>query len=229
MPSVNCNTCNKEFQIPNCRIGKRKHCSKSCYLPNISKSLINRVARECLVCGTQFMATPSRIKDGKAKYCSKNCFNTTQSIRLNIRWSNPQYRQRMSEVHKGQKMSESTKEKQRQRMTGNKYCLGKIPWNKGQGIATDYQRYKFSNAHKEWRTQIFIRDNYTCKECGTRSGNGKRVELNADHIKPYALYPDLRLALSNGRTLCIDCHRQTETYGGNIIRLRKQQHSSNML
>lgn len=33
-----------------------------------------------------------------------------------------------------------------------------------------------------------------------------------DHIKPFAYYPDLRFELSNGRTLCIDCHKKTDTY-----------------
>jgi len=50
--------------------------------------------------------------------------------------------------------------------------------------------------------------NITCKNCGERGGR-----LNADHIKPFSLFPDLRLKLSNGRTLCVDCHVQTDTYG----------------
>ena len=52
------------------------------------------------------------------------------------------------------------------------------------------------------------RDNYTCQICGTRGG-----DLEADHIKPFAYYPDIRFELSNGRTLCKPCHRKTDTYG----------------
>jgi 5-methylcytosine-specific restriction endonuclease McrA len=42
---------------------------------------------------------------------------------------------------------------------------------------------------------------------------GNTKNLNADHIKSYAKYPEFRYDLSNGRVLCEDCHRKTETYG----------------
>jgi len=60
-----------------------------------------------------------------------------------------------------------------------------------------------------------VRDNFTCIWCGIRNeeGLGFSVKLNADHIKPFALFPDLRFELSNGRTLCEDCHKKTDTYG----------------
>lgn len=60
-----------------------------------------------------------------------------------------------------------------------------------------------------WRKEVFDRDGYTCQECGIRGG-----VLNADHIKSWAYYPELRFDRNNGRTLCIDCHRQTESWGG---------------
>ena len=71
---------------------------------------------------------------------------------------------------------------------------------------------------KEWRKKVYERDNYTCQECGARSGNGIRVNLEADHIKSWSKYPKLRHELNNGRTLCKSCHRKTDTFGGNAIK-----------
>ena|SRR3990167_911954 len=60
----------------------------------------------------------------------------------------------------------------------------------------------------ETRRVFFQRDNWTCIWCGLYGGN-----LNADHIKPFAYFPELRFAIDNGRTLCVDCHRKTGTWG----------------
>ena len=63
--------------------------------------------------------------------------------------------------------------------------------------------------YKLWRESVYKRDNWTCVWCGDKtSGN-----LEADHIKPFAYFPELRFAIDNGRTLCKSCHRKTDTYG----------------
>lgn len=67
--------------------------------------------------------------------------------------------------------------------------------------------------YRLWRESVFERDNYTCVLCGAHNGNGKAVVLQADHIKSFALYPELRVAIDNGRTLCLECHRATPNYG----------------
>lgn len=71
-----------------------------------------------------------------------------------------------------------------------------------------------TNDYKEWRTLVFERDNYTCQFCGKT-----KCELNADHIIPFAylVSQDMYLwDIKNGRTLCVECHRKTPTYGKNI-------------
>lgn len=58
--------------------------------------------------------------------------------------------------------------------------------------------------YQNWRKSVFERDDYTCQFCGKRGG-----DIQADHIKEWAEYPELRYELSNGRTLCVKCHRTT--------------------
>lgn len=75
------------------------------------------------------------------------------------------------------------------------------------GLTTQSQIIRRSLEYKLWRQSIFERDNYTCVWCGER---GKK--LQADHIKPFCDYPELRFAIDNGRTLCLSCHKKTDTF-----------------
>lgn len=81
------------------------------------------------------------------------------------------------------------------------------------GITPINQKIRTSLEYKLWRTAVFERDKYTCVFCKEDNKDGKRTRLNADHIKPFSLFPELRFAIDNGRTLCVACHRKTDTYG----------------
>lgn len=82
------------------------------------------------------------------------------------------------------------------------------------GISPLNKILRRSLKYRTWREAVFKRDNYTCVLCGARNGNGKYIELHPDHIKPFSRFPELRYEISNGRTLCIECHKKTDTYGG---------------
>ena len=92
-------------------------------------------------------------------------------------------------------------------------------WNGGSTPINQQIRVSFE--YKNWRREVFERDNYLCRECGLKSGQGKAVVLHADHVKPFAYYPELRFEVNNGRTLCIDCHKKTDTYAGKAIKFNK--------
>lgn len=107
------------------------------------------------------------------------------------------------------------KKRQKGYWLGKKRFNFKLPhhWKKGdhtginhhnwKGGITD-QRNKDRNTleQRQWRKAIFQRDNYTCILCGGRGGN-----LIADHYPyPFYKYPNKRLDLNNGRTICEKCN-----------------------
>jgi hypothetical protein len=113
----------------------------------------------------------------------------------------------------------------------HKYSVGEhsVYW-KG-GITPLHITIRNIEEGRTWRFNVFIRDNFTCQECGKPKGG----ELNAHHKKPFSiilneflsLYSQFspiedketlaRLAISykpfwdlnNGITLCEECHDKT--------------------
>ena len=128
-------------------------------------------------------------------------------------------RQKISLSRKGKPsgmLGKHHSEKTRQKIREHNLLTGRRPpLHKGKdchtwkgGITPLNRKIRNSVEYKLWRTAVFERDNYTCIWCRERGG-----ELNADHIKPFAYFPELRLAIDNGRTLCKDCHRKTDSWG----------------
>ena len=106
--------------------------------------------------------------------------------------------------------------------TYNHPYKGNIPrgsrcWNWRGGVTPERKKLYFSNEYKTWRKSVFMRDGYRCVWCGKRGG-----VLNADHIIRWVDSPELRFLVDNGRTLCVECHRKTDTFGiKGVIRAKK--------
>ena len=79
------------------------------------------------------------------------------------------------------------------------------------GISPKHHRIRKSLKYRQWREAVFRRDNFTCQECHQKGGY-----LQADHIKPFSIFIKLRFEIKNGRTLCLKCHRRTDTYGSKM-------------
>ena len=155
---------------------------------------------ECTTCFKSVYVPAWRIKQG-FKFCSRTCFRHSDETK-----------QKLGKLGKGREAWNKN------RKTGlvpkSAFKAGFEPWNKGKeflqikgeknknwkgGITKLSQKIRSSLEYKFWRQSVFKRDCFTCQGCGEqKTVSGK---LEADHIKPFALFPELRFEISNGRTL----------------------------
>lgn len=70
------------------------------------------------------------------------------------------------------------------------------------GITSENSKIRKSTQYSEWRNSVFTRDNFTCQKCGAT-----HINLNAHHIQPFFKFPELRMDIDNGITLCNTCHK----------------------
>lgn len=178
----------------------------------------------CLQCGerTFTKSTPSR----KKKFCNNKCqkkFMVSQDLGYRTpKWIDHGFIERLYVVEKksvldiSREIGKSTRQVSRYlarfqvkaRPFSTEGIRDEEHWNWQGGKTKEGTLFRNRVEYKRWRATVFKRDNFTCQVCGKRGGH-----LNADHIKPFATHPELRLSLKNGRTLCIPCHRKTDTFG----------------
>lgn len=71
------------------------------------------------------------------------------------------------------------------------------------GITKERDLLKGSMEYREWQCAVFKRDNWECQKCNKHGGT-----LTAHHIRNFADNKELRFALSNGVTMCPECHNR---------------------
>ncbi len=222
---------------------------KKNFLGRNTRLILREIKFSCAQCEKEFVSKSS-FKGYKPKYCSRDCFG--KSIRnkkscivckKHVPWMNSKYCSRFcsSKNRVGSKMSEESKKKMSDKKIGKphfhsietlekirKALTGKPNFNmRGSnhpnytdgGKATSERAKEMQRVeYKNWRRFIFERDQFTCVLC-LKHGN----KLNADHILPWASFPKHRYDTSNGRTLCVECHRKTDTFGRRKTQKREEQ------
>lgn len=202
----------------------------------LTQTMKTTLTKECTLCGTVFEKDPRTSKRHfaeKTRYCSRACLDRSKlgntyrrgkthpniwnkgKTGLQIAWNkgNGEYAKALGfgKWMQGKEQSLETKER--------KSLAAKSRVARGEhnfyidGRTKENHRVRNSMEYKEWRTSVFKRDDYTCQDCGDRG-----VYIEADHIKPFAYFPELRFELSNGRTLCKPCHAKTDTYKGRALK-----------
>jgi len=126
------------------------------------------------------------------------------------------------------------------KMRMSKPRKGNIAWNKGKrylaitgdknpnwkgGISGIRDEIRHCLEYKQWRKEVFERDNYTCKKCNKRGGeleihhNIKTFSeiLISNNIKSTedAILCNEFWNIDNGITLCLNCHNKTKGNNSN--------------
>ena len=169
---------------------------------------VHNYAYKNLICNHCGITFDSKTYKKTQKYCSKSCAGKNNQNAGRFKKGQPSWNKGTNlSGMSGKKVSPETKEKMRA------VKLGELAPNWKGGITDENYRIRRSGKYKDWRTAVFERDNYTCQHCGDKSVKGNRVILNADHINQFAFYPEFRFDIDKGRTICVDCHKKTPTYG----------------
>lgn len=181
--------------------------------------------KQCNVCGKDFKKKPSYSEKNwvKAKFCSREC-QIKGRVYLKPRggfkkgiipWNKGmkgvRFNTGRTHIKKGQNLSPETQFKK----GDTSYWKGKKnphftgpnnPRWKG-GITPEHKKVRWSQKYKDFRDEIFKKDDYTCKDCGRKSKKGDKVILNVHHKKSFAEHKELRFVKSNVVTLCRQCHK----------------------
>ena len=150
----------------------------------------------CQDCGNKIIANTALYGDGRCAFCCRKkekhpLFGKKHSLKTKLR---------MSEAQKGRKVSEETRQKISLNNKG-KQCGENSPcWNPN---ISNEERINKRHIPQNiiWIQQVFKRDNYNCQCCNKNGGT-----LNAHHLEGYHWCKELRFEVSNGVTLCKDCH-----------------------
>ena len=171
----------------------------------------------CANCNSTFVSNKGCVTRSP-KFCSRKCSALFNGKKPEVKAKFSAAKIGLEPWNKGIKMWE---DREHPRGTLNM----KFPHRSGEkchlwrgGVSSENELARKSPEYREWRTSVFERDNYTCVECGVRGG-----KLHADHILPFAYYHELRLEITNGRTLCVKCHYKTDTYGSKALKYEVQK------
>lgn len=191
------------------------------------------MCKQCLHCKTSLT---KRYKESQKqwlvrKYCNRKCSAYSKAYNKAFLLAS---KKRMigNKINLGRKhdsrkrpppMADETKQKIGLFNKG-RYSGSKNHFWKG-GVTPEHKRIRSSVEYKEWRVAVLERDNWRCQFCNIRQGwnktEKKQIVIDADHIKPFSVFHELRLEVDNGRALCRDCHKKTPTWGRKAIRYTK--------
>lgn len=171
----------------------------------------------CKQCGNEF-----NRRGTTHKYCSQKCYweslkGRTYPNRKKPIFATPNagwFKSGDKPWNTNKKMTQKYCENMSKRFIELNISKGKKnPSWKG-GITPAYQQVRRTQEYRDWRNNVYRRDNYTCKKCGKRG-----VKIEAHHIYPLRNYAHLMYFVPNGITLCKICHTKMRFHEENEINM----------
>ena len=185
-----CLECGEKFDCER----MRKFCSRECGYANKRK----RVVFNCDYCGKESWRREHEYGRNEHHYCSYRCSQKAHG-----------------EMYQGENhWITGTRFSLEHRKKIGDSCRGEKNYRWKGGVKSENERIRNSMEYKDWRVSVFERDNYTCQNCLSRNGNGRKVNLEAHHWLPFHMYISGRFETNNGHTLCVDCHNDFHSFCG---------------
>lgn len=230
--TTECGWCKKIITKRLSQKGKNgDYCSLSCSEAFKRGNDEKTVIKTCKRCNKEYEVLYRR----QTEYCSRKCSSLYQSGEEHVNYGKEgptkgmkpwtygltkENDERIAEL--GVKISKTQKEQFASGIRSN--IMENNPnWKNGLGVTPLHQSIRQMSKYKLWRFEVFKRDNFTCTWCKDASR-----DINADHIKPFSqILKENQISsieeadkciqlwdINNGRTLCVECHKTTSTYGG---------------
>jgi len=168
---------------------------------------------QCKICGKPLYRKPSELgrysccREHRSELYKKYKNYSVKGLKTGRGWNKGMSKKNGDELSYGKPRKQETKDKISAKLKGR--------------IITEEARKKISEAHKalwdkigrtekvirgwkstKWKKEIYKQDDYRCKKCGSNDS------IFAHHILSWKDYPELRFELSNGITLCFECHKK---------------------
>lgn len=189
-----CTNCDKNFYILDSYLdmGKGEFCSEDCQYE------YGNIECVCNNCGEDFRLHKNEYerRPENGKFCTRRCESEYKSVQTECLECGFKFSVKKSLYESGR----------------GKYC-SKDCYYKSQ--ISDVCSIRDTAEYKEWKMEVKNRDG-KCVRCGSNS------DLHAHHIIPVSEDETLATELSNGETLCVDCHAQEHPEIAELVRNSNQ-------
>ena len=163
----------------------------------------NKGKNNCFKHTKEWKERMSKLKKGKKQYEMTDKIRNKISNSLKGKYFPPknpiEKSRKISIALTGRKLSEEHRLKMIKALTGRP----NIKLRKITKKTYESRVWRKRIEYRLWRESVFSRDNWTCRKCKVR-GNS----LHPHHIQNFSSHPELRFAIDNGITFCIDCHKK---------------------